>query len=289
MKELAYKLLYLTSDETFNKIKYLYKLKKKLNIDKPKTFNEKLQWLKLHDRKPEYTIMVDKFKVRDYIADKIGKEYLIPLIGVWNNPDEINFEFLPEKFVLKCNHNSGKGIIVCRDKSELDINKVKRELNKALKEDYYMRSREWPYKNVPRKIIAEKYLEQETSEDLIDYKLYCFNGRVKLIGIYSGRNSPGGTVVDYFDENFNWVDIDWGYSHAEIKPEKPNKLDEMIRLAEILSKDIPHIRVDFYYTYNHIYFGELTFYDGSGFEIIEPVEWDYKLGSWIDLSKLKIL
>lgn len=258
-----------------------------LNLKNPKTFNEKLQWLKLYDRNPEYTNMVDKYKVRDYISEKIGEEYLIPLLGVWNNPDDIDFDLLPNQFVLKCNHNSGR-VYICKDKEIFDISKVKKELKKDLKIDYYLPGREWPYKNVPRKIICEKYLQQETLEDLIDYKFYCFNGRVKLVGIYSGRNSQHGTVVDYFDEDYNWVDINWGYKHTEPRPKKPEKFSEMIRLSEILSKNIPHLRVDLYYTNNKIYFGELTFFDGSGFDKIEPIEWDYKLGSWIDLPEKTI-
>lgn len=273
-------------DKLYLKIKYRRNLVRNLNLNNPKTFNEKLQWLKLYDRKPEYTIMVDKYRVREYIAGKIGEEYLIPLIGVWDDPDDINFEELPNQFVLKCNHNSGLGMYICKDKKKIDVQKVKKELGKGLKQDYYLTGREWPYKNVPRRIICEKYMQQETGEDLIDYKFYCFNGQVKLVGIYSGRNSRSGTVVDYFDENFNWVDINWGYNHALIRPEKPEKFSEMIRLAEILSKDIPHLRVDFYYTNNKIYFGELTFFDGSGFDKIEPIEWDFKLGEMIKLPDI---
>lgn len=268
--------------------KYIEKLFKAsmeypLDLYNPKTFNEKLQWLKLYNRKPEYTTMVDKYKVRDYIAEKIGEEYLIPIIGAWDDPNDIYFDSLPNQFVLKCNHNSGLGMCICKDKSKLDINNVKKELQKGLEQDYYLTGREWPYKNVPKKIICEKYMQQETGEDLIDYKFYCFDGQVKLVGIYSGRNSKAGTVVDYFEKKFNWVDINWGYDHAEIRPKKPEKFTEMVRLAEILSKDIPHLRVDFYYTNNKIYFGELTFFDGSGFDKIEPIGWDYKLGSWIKL------
>ncbi|WP_082144166.1 ATP-grasp fold amidoligase family protein [Anaerococcus jeddahensis] len=253
-----------------------------INLKNPNTFNEKLQWLKLYNRKPEYTMMVDKYKVRDYISEKIGEEYLIPLLGVWDSPDDIDFDSLPNQFVLKCNHNSGR-VYICKDKESFKIIKVKKELKKDLKIDYYLPGREWPYKNVPKKIICEKYMQQETGEDLIDYKFYCFDGQVKLVGIYSGRNSKAGTVVDYFEKKFNWVDINWGYDHAEIRPKKPEKFTEMVRLAEILSKDIPHLRVDFYYTNNKIYFGELTFFDGSGFDKIEPIEWDYKLGGWIKL------
>lgn len=275
------------SDEKYIQLKFYDAFGRFMDFSKPKTFNEKLQWLKLHDRKPRYTMMVDKYKVREYISDKIGEEYLIPLFGVWDDPDDIDFDSLPNKFVLKCNHDSG-GLSICRNKETFNVNMAKKKLKKSLKTNYYYSGREWPYKNVPRKIICEKYLQQETLEDLIDYKFYCFNGRVKLVGIYSGRNSKVGTVVDYYGKNFNWVDINWGYCHAENRPKKPKKFTEMVRLAEILSKDIPHLRVDLYYTNNKIYFGELTFFDGSGFDKIEPIEWDYKLGSWIDLPEKTI-
>lgn len=159
-----------------------------LNLAEPKTFNEKLQWLKLYNRKPEYTVMVDKYKVREYIAQMIGEEYLIPLLGVWDDPEDIDFDALPNRFVLKCNHNSGLGMCICKDKSKLDITKVKAELRKGLQQNYYLSSREWPYKDVPRKIIAEKYME-DASGDLKDYKFYCFNGEMKFVMINSDRNT----------------------------------------------------------------------------------------------------
>ena len=268
--------------------KYIEKLFKAsmgfpLNLDNTKTFNEKLQWLKLYNRKPEYTTMVDKYKVRDYIADKIGEEYLIPLIGVWDNSDDIGFDSLPNQFVLKCNHNSGLGMCICKDKSKLDINNVKKDLQKGLEQDYYLTGREWPYKNVPRKIIAEKYMEQEDGKDLRDYKFYCFDGKAKVVGIYQDRNTHKETTGDFFDMDFNWLDFTFNMPNAKIKPSKPNQFDKMIEIAEILSEGIPHVRVDLYLSNNKIYFGELTFFDGSGFDKIEPIEWDYKLGGWIKL------
>lgn len=271
------------SDERFIRRLYKLMLNKKVNLDNPKTFNEKLQWLKLYNRKPEYTIMVDKYRVREYIAEKIGEEYLIPLIGVWDDPDDINFEELPNQFVLKCNHNSGLGMCICKDKKNIDFKKVKTELRKGLKQDYYLTGREWPYKDVPRKIIAEKYMTDETGTNLRDYKFYCFDGKAKVVGIYQDRNTDKETTADFFDMDFNWLDFTFNMPNAKVKPSKPNHFDKMKEIAEILSKGIPHVRVDLYLSNDRIYFGELTFFDGSGFDKIEPFEWDVKLGSWINL------
>ena len=275
-------------DERYLKLKYKNVFGRDLDLENPKTFNEKLQWLKLYNRKPEYTMMVDKYKVREYIAHELGEEYLIPLLGVWDDPDEIDFDALPDQFVLKCNHNSGLGMSICRDKSELDIPKVKRELKRGLKQDYYLTSREWPYRDVPRKIIAEKYKE-DASGELRDYKFYCFNGVMKFVMINSDRNTPKPTRADYFDRNFNWLDFAWGYSHAEVQPQKPEQFEKMVAIAEKLAAGLPHIRVDLYECNGQIYFGELTFFDGSGFDKIEPVEWDYKIGNMLKLpDKRKI-
>ena len=270
------------SDEEYLSRKYQLYFGQKLDLQNPQTFNEKLQWLKLYNRKPEYTVMVDKYKVREYIAQELGEEYLIPLLGVWDNPDEIDFDALPNQFVLKCNPNSGLGMCICKDKSELDISKVKVELRKGLKQDYYLTGREWPYKDVPRKIIAEKYME-DVSGDLKDYKFYCFNGEMKFVMINSDRNTSRPTRADYFDRDFNWLDFTWGYSHAEVHPKKPEQFEKMVAIVEKLAKGLPHMRVDLYDCNGKIYFGELTFFDGSGFDKIEPLEWDYKIGKLLKL------
>ena len=256
-----------------------------LNLENPKSFNEKLQWLKLYDRNPLYTKLVDKYKVREYISEKIGEGYLIPLLGVWDDPEDIDFDSLPNKFVLKCNHNSGLGMCICTDKSKIDIKKVKNELKSGLAQNYYLNGREWPYKNVSRKIICEKYMTDETGKNLRDYKFYCFDGKPKIVGIYQDRNSDKETTGDFFDMNFEWVDLRFGMPIALNKPQKPQKFQEMIKIAEILSEGMPEVRVDLYISNNKIYFGELTFFDGGGFDKIEPLEWDYKLGSWIKLPK----
>lgn len=256
-----------------------------LNLENPKSFNEKLQWLKLYDRNPLYTKLVDKYEVREYISEKIGEDYLIPLLGVWDDPEDIDFDSLPDKFVLKCNHNSGLGMCICTDKSKIDIKKVKNELKSGLAQNYYLNGREWPYKNVSRKIICEKYMTDETGKNLRDYKFYCFDGKPKIVGIYQDRNSDKETTGDFFDMNFEWVDLRFGMPNALNKPQKPQKFQEMIKIAEILSEGMPEVRVDLYISNNKIYFGELTFFDGGGFDKIEPLEWDYKLGSWIKLPK----
>lgn len=260
--------------------------KMKMDIDNPQTFNEKLQWLKLYDRRPEYTMMVDKIEVKKYIAEKIGEEYLIPTLGVWDNAEDIDFDSLPDKFVMKCNHNSGLGMAICKDKSTFDTEKARKELRKGLKQDYYLTGREWPYKNVKRRIIAEQYMEDEKTSELRDYKFFCFNGEVKAMFVATERQKVGEEVkFDFFDENFNHLPIRQGHPNAKVAPEKPEKFEEMKKLASKLSQNIPHVRVDFYEVNGKIYFGEMTFYHFSGMVPFAPEEWDYKLGEWTTLPK----
>lgn len=269
-------------DESYLKRKYKACMGKELNLDSPKTFNEKLQWLKLHDRKPEYTMMVDKYAVRKYIADTIGEEYIIPLLGVWDNPDDIDFDALPNKFVLKCNHNSGLGMCICRDKSKLNIEKVKADLRKGLQQDYYLTGREWPYKDVPRKIVCEKYMSDEGKEELSDYKILCFDGEPKLIEIHHGRFN-GMHTQDIYDSTWCKTDIEQpGLPISNEVLAKPVFLDEMLNLSRKLSQGICHVRIDWYYTNNRLYFGEITFFDGSGFDPFLGNA-DELLGSWIKL------
>lgn len=272
-------------DEKYLKRKFRAQMGVDLNLDRPQTFNEKLQWLKLYDRKPEYTMMVDKYKVRDYIAEKIGAEYLIPLLGVWDSPDEIDFDALPNQFVLKCNHNSGLGMCICQDKSKLDIPKVKEELRKGLAQDYYLTGREWPYKDVARKIICEKYMIDHSLGELRDYKFFCFNGQVKTFKVdfdrftehHANYYAPDGTLLPFGEMDY------------PPKPDKqivlPENLKKMATLAEQLASGHPFLRVDFYEIDRQIYFGELTFFPASGFGKFTPPEWDSVLGSWIVLPK----
>lgn len=277
---------HLVSDERYLKKQYKTYIGKSLNLENPKSFNEKLQWLKLYDRKPEYTIMVDKYLVRDYIAKQIGEEYLIPLLGVWDRADDIDFDALPEQFVLKCNHDSGN-VFICKDKQNFPKNEIKKKLKKALKKNLFWWGREWPYKNVPRKMIAEKYMVDESGYELKDYKFMCFNGEVKCSFICSNRYSKGGLHVTFFDRDWNVMPFERHYPAVKEGLPKPVNYDKMIELAEKLSKNIPFLRVDFYEVDGKIYFGELTFYPGNGMEEFTPEEWDYKLGEWIKLPEVK--
>ena len=259
---------------------------RRLSLEAPKTFNEKLQWLKLYDRKPEYTVMVDKYKARDYISEKIGAGYLIPMLGVWNAPDEIDFDTLPDKFVLKCNHNSGLGMCICKDKSALNIKNVKKRLKRGLKQDYYLTGREWPYEDVPRKIIAEQFMNSDAG-GLTDYKVHCFNGAPKLILVCKDRFTSTGLTEDFFTSSWEHLDIrrpTHPNSSAEIA--QPEELPEILMLAKQLSEGIPFLRVDFYIIEHKVYFSELTFYPAAGFEKFVPEKWDDILGSWLELPPL---
>lgn len=256
---------------------------RKLNLDNPIRYSEKLQWIKLYDRKEIYSKLVDKYEVKSYIADKIGEEYIIPTLGVWDSFDDINFDELPDQFVLKCTHDSG-GLVICSNKNELNIDKARVKINKSLKTNYYKLFREWPYKNVKPRILAESYMKDNITRELRDYKFYCFNGRVHALGIYTDRGFGKTTKADYFDRDFNWLDIKWGYEHAQKRPEKPILYDKMVQIAETLSEGFSELRVDLYLCNNQIYFGELTFFDGGGFDSFEPDYWDEIFGGWIDLK-----
>ena len=285
-------LIKLFSDRRALKIIYKSIFERKLDLKNPKTFNEKLQWLKLYNRRPEYTTMVDKYAVKKYVADIIGEEYIIPTLGVWDRFEDIDFNTLPEKFVLKTTHGSGD-IVVCKDKNNFDIETARKKLTKSLEKDYYKIAREWPYKNVPRKIIAEQYMEDVVLEytttpkdiGLTDYKVFCFNGQAKMILVAIDRFAPSGVKFNYYDRDFNLLDFDWTHERTETKIDKPPMLDKMFELAEKLSKGIPHLRVDFYQVGSKIYFGELTFFHAGGFTLFNPNEWDEKIGSWLTLPE----
>lgn len=280
-------MLRMLNDKSFLKVKYKQRIKQRLNLDNPQTFNEKLQWLKLYDRKPEYTNMVDKYEVKKYIASIIGEEYIIPTLGVWDNFEDIDFDKLPNKFVLKCTHDSG-GLVICEDKSKLDKKESSKKINKSLKRNYYYHAREWPYKNVKPRIIAEKFIEDKKSKDLKDYKFMCFNGKVKCSFVCSNRNSDNGLNVDFFDLDWNRMPFERHYPKSKLDIPKPENYDLMIELSEKLAKDLPFVRADFYEVDGKVYFGELTFFPGAGFEEFTPESWDYTLGSWIELPKEKV-
>ena len=269
--------------EIYLKIAYRLEMKKKLNLINPQTYNEKLQWLKLYSRKPEYTQLVDKYEVRQYIENTIGAEYLIPLLGLYDTFDDIDFEALPDTFVLKCTHDSGS-VIICRDKNTFDINKAKKDLTLSLKHNYFYGGREYPYINIKPRIIAEKYMVDESGYELKDYKFFAFDGEVKALFIATDRQS-GETKFDYFDAEFNHLPFLQGHPNALKKLKKPLSFDKMKELASKLSKGMPEVRIDFYDINGHIYFGEITFFHYSGYTPFEPEDWDYTFGSWINLEK----
>lgn len=267
-------------DKAFLKLLFWARTGKKLNLKKPMTYNEKLQWLKLYDRNSEYTKMVDKYEVRKYISEKIGEEYLIPLLGVWDSFDEIDFDSLPEQFVLKCTHDSG-GLVICKDKSKLDLAAAKKKINKCLKRNFYKYNREWVYKNVKPRIIAEKYMVDESGTELKDYKFFCFDGEPRAMFIATDR--PHDTRFDFFDMQFNHLPFLNGHPMATKEIKKPAGFDKMAELSRILSAGMRHVRTDFYDINGKIYFGEITFFHHSGFTSFEPEEWDYKFGEWIKI------
>ena len=273
----------LFSDKFFLKCEYKHIFGKKLNLKDPQTFNEKLQWLKLYDRRSEYTAMVDKYEVKKYVADMIGEEYIIPTLGVWDRFEDIDFDSLPDQFVLKCTHDSG-GLAICRDKSKFDIEKARTKINKALKRKYFYVHREWPYKNVKPRIIAEQYMADNNGE-LLDYKFMSFMGDVKCLFICSDRFSKDGLHVTFLDNEWNVMPFERYYPSKKEGFVKPSSYEQMKLLAERLAQDIPFVRVDFYDVNGKVYFGELTFFPGGGLEPFNPPEWDKTFGDWIKLAE----
>ena len=271
-------------DELYIKILYRLHIGKKLDLKNPKTYNEKLNWLKLHNRKSEYTTMVDKCAVKSYIASIIGWDYIIPTIGVWDTPEEIDWNVLPNKFVLKTTHGGGNsGVVICKDKRSFDKQLATVKLKKSLRQDLYKTSKEWPYKNVKRQIIAEPYMEDAKTEELRDYKFFCFDGEVKALFVGSERQKRVEPYFDFFDSDFNLLPIRQGHPNSPIPPTKPICFEEMKVVASKLSKGIPHVRIDLYEVNGKIYFGEITFYHFGAMVPFVPEEWDYILGSWIKL------
>lgn len=274
-------------DSTYIKLRFRFQMGRHLDLKNPKTFLEKLQWLKLHDQNPDYTIMVDKVLVKDYVSSKVGRQYVIPLLGVWDKPEDIDWDSLPSRFVLKTNHSGGNtGVVICSDKNNFDRGEAVAKLNISLQSDVYKNYREWPYKNIVRKVFAEEFVEPAPGvRDLPDYKFFCFNGKVKALFIATDRQTPGVDLkFDYFDSDYNHLPIRQGHPNSATPPPKPTSFEEMKRLAEILSAGIPHVRVDFYEVNGRPLFGELTFCHFAGMEPFEPEEWDYTFGSWLDLS-----
>ncbi len=274
---------HLLSDKQYLKLKYYQRMKKKLNLNNPVTFTEKLQWLKLFDRRPEYTIMVDKYEVKKYVSSVLGEEYIVPTLGVWTSFDKIDFPKLPDQFVLKCTHDSG-GVVICKDKYKLDMEIVRKKMTSRVSKNYFWYGREWPYKNVTPRILAEKYMANKSGDELKDYKIFCFNGEPRIVLVCTDRFTDEGLRENFYDLKWNLLNIQRPkHPNTAYSISKPESLDAMLSLARTLSKNIPFVRVDFYDINGRIYFGEMTFFPASGLEGFIPEEWDYKLGEWIKL------
>ncbi len=283
LKKVKYAMRFIP-DSIYIQIYYFAHFKKFCDLKKPSTYNEKLNWLKLHDHNPLYPTLVDKYEAKEYVARIIGNEYIIPTLGVWDTFDDIDFEKLPNQFVLKCTHDS-EGLVIVKDKKKLDKNAAKEKIEAALKQNFYYIGREWPYKDVRPRIIAEQYMEDHVDGELRDYKFFCFGGEPKAMFIASDRASDH-VKFDYYDLKFNHLDIKQKYPHAQEALRKPVTFEKMIDFSKILSKGFPHVRVDFYEVDGHLYFGELTFYHFSGFMPFEPDRWDKVFGDWLKLPKV---
>ena len=282
---------YLIPDKSYLTWKYKKIFGRSIDWNNPRSFNEKINWLKIYDHKPVYHLLVDKYRVKQIVADIIGKEYIIPTIaGPYQHVSEIDKEQLPNRFVIKCNHDAAS-VMVCKDQLNFDWNFADYKLTNCMSHDYYQyENRQWAYKNINRCIFVEQYMEDNETHDLPDYKFYCFKGVVKCIFVGRERfTNAKGVLVNLYDRSWNKLPFEHYHPNYEGELQRPENLDEMIEIAEKLARYVnnPFMRIDLYDINNKIYFGEFTFYPGGGFEEFRPVEWDYKLGSWIDLDVLK--
>ena len=274
------------SDRTYIKLRFRLQMGKRLNLKNPKTFQEKIQWLKLYNYNPNYTKMVDKVLVKEYVSSIIGSEYVIPILGVWDEPESINWDILPNRFVLKTNHGGGNsGVVVCRDKNNFDYQKAKLQLSKSLHNDIYRNMREWPYKNIRKCVFAEEYVEiDSTVKDLPDYKWYCFNGEPMYCQVIKNRTT--NETIDFFDKEWHHQDFIGLNPLAHNSSQeilRPSNLELHIKIAKKLSKSIPFCRVDLYDTGSKVYFGEITFFPASGVGFFKPEKYDEILGSLLTL------
>ena len=278
----------LLSDKQYLSMMFRYRMGYKLDWESPKTYSEKLQWLKLYDHNPSYTRLVDKYEVKEYVSQLIGERYVAKTLGVWDSPEEIVFSTLPQRFVLKTTHGGGNsGVIICKDKNALDEAKTRQTLWSSMRQDLYRDSREWPYKNVKRRIIAEEFLEDQETGELRDYKFFCFDGKVKALFVATERQTRKEPFFNFFDRDYHSLDLKQGHPRAETLPAKPALFEEMVALAEELSKNMPHVRVDLYQVNGQIYFGEFTFYHFGGMVHFEPESWDKCFGDWLVLPEHK--
>lgn len=280
---LKWKLCRMLPDKAFVAIKYWVVAKRKLNLSNPVFYNEKIQWLKLYDRKPLYSQLVDKVDVRSYVAERVGSQYLIPQLGVYDSVDQIDWDSLPMQCVFKANHTSGD-VLICTDTQTMDREKTKQEISHWLEKNYYWYNREWPYKDVRPRIVCEPYLVDESGYELKDYKIYVFNGVPKLIQVDFDRYSSHKRNI--YTTDWHYVDVMFHYpTHPEIQIPKPECLEEMLEFAEALGKDLAHVRVDVYVIQGKIFFGELTLYKGGGFAPFEPMSFEKEMGAWLELPR----
>ena len=272
-------------DEVYIKLCYRAFFHKKLDLQNPKTYNEKLQWMKLYDRNPLYCTLADKVAVREYVARKVGEEYLIPLVGgPWDSPEQIDFDALPDRFVLKCSHGSGTNII-CKNKAELDIGQTRERLAKWMRKSWFCYGREWPYSQIKPRIYAESYMEDDRDRELRDYKIFCFQGKAECMLVVTDRqNQNKQTGFDYYTTDYTHLPFAWVKPNAAVQPEKPQCFTQMLELAEKLAQGIDNVRVDLYSVNGKIYFGEYTLFHASGFAPFYPGEWDEKFGRMLSLK-----
>lgn len=268
-------------DKPFLILCYAARVGKKLDLTNPYTFNEKIQWLKLYDRKPEYTQMVDKYEVKRLVADAIAEDFVIPTLGIWDNFDDIDFDALPNQFVLKCTHDCG-GLVICRDKKTLDVKAARKKIERSLKRNYYYNCREWPYKNVPPRIIAEQYMQDGDNANLPVYKIFNFSGEPRIIQVVQDDKTPHETI-DYFDTQWQLLEMRQNFPNSNVPMPRPKQLDEMLEIARKLSIGFPFIRTDIYEINGKLYFSEYTFYSDAGFAKFTPDCWDEILGSWVEI------
>lgn len=279
--KVAKQLLHFLPDRAYIQLYYFAKFRKFCHLRSPATYNEKLQWLKLNYRVPEHANLVDKYRAKEIVGDLIGAEHIIPTLAVYETAGDINFDALPDSFVLKCTHDS-EGVALVRNKRLVDSSQIREKLQGALRQNFYNIGREPHYQDLQPRIIAEPFLEDDTHRQLLDYKFFCFDGEVKAMFVASDRSS-GNIRFDYFDADFSPLKIRQSYPTSEVKPEKPKSYEEMLSIARKLSQGHPHVRVDLYEANGHVYFGELTFFHFSGFAPFTPPEWDRIWGGWLTL------
>ena len=274
-------------DTVWIRYRYRRRFGREPDLQNPKLFTEKLQWMKLHYRNPICTRMVDKYEAKQYVAERIGEEYIIPTYGVWDRFEDIDFDALPDQFVLKCTHDSG-GLVICRNKAEFNKDAAEKKIKKCLKRNYYWHGREWVYKDIKPRIIAEKYMEDVASRELVDYKFYCFDGKPEFLYISTGLENHATASISFYDLNFNEMPFHRSdFKQFKTPPAKPTEFDQMIVLAAKLSEGFPFLRVDLYQITGQIYFSELTFVPSSGTMPLEPASADLEIGELLNLDSIK--